>query len=313
MNLLQLQYFQCVAKHQNFTKAAEELFVSQPALSQMIRKLEHELNTELFIRKGKQISLSKSGHIYLQYVNRALAALDEGKKALQTLSINRKTTISLGYSSKTEFIQLILLDYWKAHPEYIIQSELITPDCAIQRLITSKIDFALLHQKIEHPNISYYTISTHTIYLYLGYGHPLSNIKEISLLDLDQTPLLCNSHTIAPELLQTLCRDYGLDPNIHFIINDINTIQHIMNRAPYGYFVHSNVIARDFMEPQKTKGTFHLIQQELNTTNYLAIRNNFQISREQKQFLDYIQQEEARYDALSHEKVMSYMAKRYKS
>lgn len=55
MELLHLKYFQCVAKHLNYTKAAEELKISQPALSMMVKKLEQELKIDLFHKKGRNI------------------------------------------------------------------------------------------------------------------------------------------------------------------------------------------------------------------------------------------------------------------
>ena len=311
MNLLQLRYFQCAAKHQNFTKASQELFVSQPALSQMVRQLEQELRVDLFDRVGKKIQLSKAGEIYLRHVNQALSSLDAGEEALNALAGKRQVTISFGYSSKRALIQQILLECWKEHPEYVIRAERISPDCAVQRLINSEIDFALLNQKIEHPNISYRAIGRQNLYLYLGYKHPLSNIKQISLLDLKDTPILCNSHTISPESLRVLCGDYGLEPDIRIVTNDIQAIQHIMNSSPYGYFVRSNSIVRDSIETYKTKGSFHLIRQKLTTPSYLAVRNNFQISWELDQFLNRLRTAEAEYDARADEIAMHYMQEHY--
>ena len=311
MNLLQLRYFQCAANYQNFTKASQELFVSQPALSQMIRQLEQELRVDLFDRVGKKIQLSQAGEIYLRHVNQALSALDAGENALKSLAEKRQVTISFGYSSKRALIQQILLECWKDHPEYMIRAELISPDCAVQRLINSEIDFALVHQKIEHPNISYRAVGNNTLYLFLGHNHPLSHLKEISLLELKDTPILCNSHTISPESLRVLCGDYGLEPDIRIVTNDIEAIQHIMNSSPYGYFVRSNAIVRDSMETNKTKGSFHLIRQKLTTPSYLAVRNNFQISWELEHFLNRMRSAEAEYDTHASEIAMRYMQEHY--
>ena len=72
MNLLQLKYFQEVAKYQNITRTAEILHVSQPSLSTAIRHLEEELGIELFDRKGKSIVLNENGQNFLREITDTL-------------------------------------------------------------------------------------------------------------------------------------------------------------------------------------------------------------------------------------------------
>ena len=70
MELLHLHYFRTVAEELNFTHAAKRLFISQPALSMTIKKLERELDTELFNRNGRTITLTNQGRILLQSVEK---------------------------------------------------------------------------------------------------------------------------------------------------------------------------------------------------------------------------------------------------
>ena len=73
MNLNQLTYFAVTARHQHFTRAAEELFISQPSLSYAISSLEEELGIRLFEKKGRNVVLTKYGRLFLGHVERALA------------------------------------------------------------------------------------------------------------------------------------------------------------------------------------------------------------------------------------------------
>ena len=66
MELLHLKYFTYVAEYLNYTVAAQKLYISQPALSMTIKKLENELNTQLFIKKGRSIQLTDSGQLLLE-------------------------------------------------------------------------------------------------------------------------------------------------------------------------------------------------------------------------------------------------------
>ena len=86
MNLNQLYYFKTVAQLQHFRKAAEKLNISQPSLSLSISNLEKELGTYLFERQGRNVSLTKYGEIYLEYVKEALSILEIGEKKLRKIT-----------------------------------------------------------------------------------------------------------------------------------------------------------------------------------------------------------------------------------
>ena len=83
MTLLQLQYFQVLARVLHYTRSAEELHISQPSLSYSISELEKELGVKLFEKENRKISLTAYGEQFLPYVQRSLALLDEGAAVLE--------------------------------------------------------------------------------------------------------------------------------------------------------------------------------------------------------------------------------------
>ena len=82
MELTLLYYFKTVAEIENITKAAETLYISQPALSKAIAKLEKNLDVTLFERRKGRISLSAMGKVYYDYVSSAFQVLEQGEKKL---------------------------------------------------------------------------------------------------------------------------------------------------------------------------------------------------------------------------------------
>ncbi len=82
MELTQLHYFVMVAETGNITKAAEKLYITQPALSRVILRLEKELGTPLFDRKGGRVTLNRHGEVFLRHVKPALASINEGVHAV---------------------------------------------------------------------------------------------------------------------------------------------------------------------------------------------------------------------------------------
>ncbi|MCY8819109.1 LysR family transcriptional regulator, partial [Bacillus atrophaeus] len=84
MELLQLKYFQTVAFTEHVSKAAKLLNIAQPSLSLTIRRLEDELGTKLFERKGRNIQLSSSGKILLKHVNRIFTEIENAQMEIQS-------------------------------------------------------------------------------------------------------------------------------------------------------------------------------------------------------------------------------------
>ena len=86
MNLSQLYYFSKLADLQHYTRAAKELFITQPTLSGSISSLENELGEALFQKKGRNVELTKYGAEFLEYVNAALEQLDKGVAVMKSYS-----------------------------------------------------------------------------------------------------------------------------------------------------------------------------------------------------------------------------------
>lgn len=93
MELTQLRHFVAVARTENITRAAQELFITQPALSRTILRLEHELGTPLFDRCGGRLTLNNKGRVFLGFVKPALDSLDEGVRAIADESDSREIVI----------------------------------------------------------------------------------------------------------------------------------------------------------------------------------------------------------------------------
>ncbi|MHB8148225.1 MAG: LysR family transcriptional regulator, partial [Vulcanimicrobiaceae bacterium] len=86
MELQQLAYFRVVARTEHFTQAAEELAITQPALSRAISRLERDLGVALFDHRGRSVRLNRYGRAFLRHAERALVALEEGRREVGDLS-----------------------------------------------------------------------------------------------------------------------------------------------------------------------------------------------------------------------------------
>src|SRR5207302_8586712 len=96
MEMHQLTYFESVSRHLHFTRAAEELNVAQPSVSQQIRKLETELGAPLFHRMKRHVALTEAGKTFLPHARAVLQRLEEARFEVQELSGLRRGTLAVG-------------------------------------------------------------------------------------------------------------------------------------------------------------------------------------------------------------------------
>ncbi|MBQ8654947.1 MAG: LysR family transcriptional regulator [Clostridia bacterium] len=115
MTLLHLRYFCTVAKHENLNRASKELFVSQPALSKVIRTLEEELGVQLFIRDGRNLRLSDDGSFFYDNIKHSLTILDNTVSSL----INKAAVkeIKLCLNSANLFIEEAIAEFRQTHDD----------------------------------------------------------------------------------------------------------------------------------------------------------------------------------------------------
>lgn len=94
-----LRYFAAVAEELNFTRAAQRLFVSQPALSKQIRALEQQLGAPLFARTGRSVHLTPVGEVLLPHARRVLAAWDAARADVELAKAGQRATLTIGIST----------------------------------------------------------------------------------------------------------------------------------------------------------------------------------------------------------------------
>ena len=123
MDFDQLFYFHTVAKHNSFTKASEELNLSQPALSRSILRLEEEIGVPLFERKSRGVVLNQYGKVFLSHANQVLSEMKEAKQTIHDMVDPHHGTISLAFIQTlgSSFVPDLISDFQKEFPNIQFQ------------------------------------------------------------------------------------------------------------------------------------------------------------------------------------------------
>lgn len=228
MDLQRLKYFLEVARQKNFSKAARVCRVSQPSLSQQIKKLEEEVGGALFLRSRGTISLSAHGEAFLKHAQAIIGEVSAAEEFVTRSQDDTERTIRFGAIPTVapylipQIFQRIQGVFSTARFELV---ESVT-DSLVEFLRTGMIDFALLSPptKADHE-CDYLTLVEDEFLLTLPVGHPLCATKSITAEDLkcESFMLLENSHCLAQQAA-TYCEEMGLGANVCLRGTQIDTL-----------------------------------------------------------------------------------------
>lgn len=219
VNLELYKVFYTVAKCGRLTKAAEELYISQPAVSQAIRQLETQLSTQLFKRTHKGMELTaQGGMLVFEDVEKALQLLNGVENRLSELKNSATGTLRIG-ASETIFQYCLadkLVEYHKLYPQ--VKFELLSDVSprTIEQLKTDRCDIGFLNLPIEKDDGISVTDSIMLLNDVFIAGKAFSELKgkPLSVWDLQKYPLLLlEENTVARASLDHFCQSVGV--NLH--------------------------------------------------------------------------------------------------
>ncbi len=189
----QIRYFQSVVKHNSFTKAAEEHFISQSAISQQIKALEEELGVTLLERKKRSFTLTKAGEYFYKKSLVLVADYDAICHELQHIGGNKDEILHIGVLkgySTNEFQNAISV-FTAKFPDVTIEVIHGNHDALYTLLRNSRIDIVLNDQRRafsdEYINI---VLEIREYYAEISVNSPLSQLDELEISDLKNMPLI---------------------------------------------------------------------------------------------------------------------------
>lgn len=171
--------FLCVCRHMNYTRAAAELHITQPAVSQHIRHLEKEYQAKLFDYTGKHLVLTQAGHILLNAA--ATIHHDDSmlKKRLQDLQRNNKS-ISMGATHTIGEFSIVdkLADFMKNNPNLNLRLEIADTEHLLMLVDEGKIDFAIVEGFFEPCQYDTLLFAEEPLIAVCGPEYPAENITD---------------------------------------------------------------------------------------------------------------------------------------
>lgn len=186
MNWQYLKYFEVVAEEQHFTRAAKKLFITTSALSRAISSLEDELHVELFTKSGRNVSLTKYGASFLEYVSQATRAIDEGCKVLENMTCNAYGNIRLSTipTYAATVLPRIIKAYTAEHPNVKFTVYQTTSMKSVSSVLNGDVEFGFASDYIDgnrYAALDFYKVMEEDIVLLVPKDHQWSGRKTITL------------------------------------------------------------------------------------------------------------------------------------
>ena len=192
MNLSQLYYFVTLAETEHYSRAAEILSITQPSLSHAAGKLEEELETKLFEKKGRNVVLTKYGKVFLEYATESLQSLEVGIKKTKAMTGRNSGVIDLAYiyTLGLEFVPGLVRSFLTDNPQLDVQFRFTVGNTQdiIRGLKEEKYDVAFCSRREEERQIVFEPVAEEKLVVVVSREHPLAAKEDISLKETESYP-----------------------------------------------------------------------------------------------------------------------------
>lgn len=286
MEWQQLEHFRIVARTEHFTKAAEQLNMTQPALSRSIGRLEEELGVLLFDRPGRAVRLNKFGKAFLSRVDQAFREIHQGVQELQLMNDPHSGSVSLGFLMTFGFSVLpdIIGKFNHLYPNVDFELHQNTAFAIVSQLTRGEVDFCLVHPMEDRHDWVWSKLLEEELFLYVPVAHPLAEQSAVCLDKFAEDPFIGFKKGYGMRMItDRACQEAGFIPRIKFAGDDVATVAGLVSSG-LGVALLPDFAGIDPRKVKKLRVTAPICQRELG----LAWMKDRTLSRSAELFRSFI-------------------------
>jgi DNA-binding transcriptional LysR family regulator len=214
VTLRQLRAFLVVAEHRSFSRAAEQLLVSNPWLSETIKDLERQLKLKLFVRTTRSVELTEAGVVFSTMASQVLDDLDAAIKAAQRTADRDGSTLTLGYTigAGLEVVPWLLRSFATQYPGRALRSVEYDFSDPTAGLRDSSVHAAIIRPPTGLAGLTTLELLTEDRVVCVPEGHPLASQDSVGVADLLKEPIIAAPKAPGPWRDYWLLADYRTTP-----------------------------------------------------------------------------------------------------
>ena len=259
MNTRLLTYFVKLVETENFTRAAEQLHIAQPALSVAIKKLEQQLDLPLFHRNERKVTLTHEGEVLLEHARLILQQINDANIAMAELKGFEKGEVKLGVPSMlgSYFFPEILMAFKRKYPNLKLTIIEAGTQSIRQMLLDGELDLGVIHNEDVPKRLETEHLVTSQMVAVVSEQHPLASQSCIKFKDFFKEDLVMfKAGYFHREFIDEICEKYHFKPKISFETNllpmMLNIVRHDFSISALLELVtehEKGVVAIPFEEP----------------------------------------------------------------
>lgn len=245
-----LRYFMAIAEHGSYTRAAEALHVSQPSLSQQIKRLEESLDVSLLARSGRTVKLTNSGEIYLHHARRAYGELNAATRAIEEVEDLSRGSLQLGWTPITDYLACSLLEaFSRKHPGIKLNTLEMPADNIEVSVSEDQIDVGIAFSQMPTPapksnDVKIIQLFNESLCFAVGKNHPRTGQKErMSAQEFGkETMVFLNSNFALRRSIDAYCLANSIMPHIAIETDSLSVIIEMVQNSSYGTILPKSII-----------------------------------------------------------------------
>ena len=304
INLNQLRSFYYTAKHLNFSTAAKNLFITQPAVTAQVKHFEDYLELKLFKKKGGRLFLTGEGKTIYAYAEKIFDCEKEIENVVEEIKNIRRGTLRLGTARTYTryFLPFLISHFRESYPLIKIELDEGSSQTLIQSILDLKNEIAIVAKTTEPPEIDFVTFSQEELIPILPVGHPLADKETVPLKALAGEPLIMKEiGSGTRRMVNKLFDDSGQQPKILMETSDAEMIKLLVQHGEGVSFLVKESVARELRE--KKLATVLLAEQPLFLDVSIGYLKHQPLSQPAQTFLETLKRlrtEEIRFKGISH-------------
>lgn len=206
-----LEYFLAVCAELHFTRAAENLGISQPTLSHQIQLLEHRVGTPLFHRIGRKVYLSEAGEIMRSHSLNVFHELEQAQKAMDELRGMQRGRLRMGCSGN-HFLMPSILSFHDHYPRVELSILELPSEQTKERLLTNQLDMGVIFLSQKNEQLHQITLFQEKLLFVVSSQHELFKTASISLQELQQHSMAMLPHPFhVRSMIDLYCQQAGFE------------------------------------------------------------------------------------------------------
>jgi len=251
LNFNQLRVFYHAAKKLNFTLAANELFITQPAVTFQMKAFEEFCNLKLFKKRARRLFLTDEGRALLEYAEKIFKYEKEIENAIEDMRELKRGVLSLGTTKAYAryFMPLMLSSFHEKYPKIKIQLNEGSSLEMTYSLLDFKIEVAVVAKAGELPEVDFFPFSKEEMAVIVAPGHPFTKKKSISFKDLANEPFIMKEKGSGTrKLVEELFSNTDCTPDILMETSNTEFIKQLVQRGEGVSFLVKEAVAAEIKE-----------------------------------------------------------------